>query len=71
MCVSGVRGGWGRGAGGGISGIIVAPVAFSVVLGPVAAGTSDAAYDVVDALALLLGQRTVGCHMADRDDGYR
>ena len=71
MCVCGVRGGWGRGAGGGISGIIVAPVAFSVVLGSVAAGSLDAAHDFVDALALLLGLLTVVGNVADGDDGDR
>ena len=71
MCVCGARGGWGRGAGGGISGIIVAPVAFSVVLGSVAAGSLDAAHDFVDALALLLGLLTVVGNVADRDDGDR
>ena len=71
MCVCGVRGGWGRGAGGGISGIIVDPVVFSVVLGSVAAGSLDAAHDFVDALALLLGLLTVVGNVADRDDGDR
>lgn len=71
MCVCGVRVGWGRGVGCGISGIVVAPVAFSVVLGSVAAGSSDAARDFVDALALLLGLWTVVGNVADRDDGDR
>ena len=71
MCVCGVRVGWGRGLGGGISSIVVASVAFSVVFGSVAAGSSDAARDFVDALALLLGLWTVVGNVADRDDGDR
>ena len=71
MCVCGERGGCGSGASGGISCIIVGPVAFSVVLGSVAAGSLDAAHDFVDAFALLLGLLTVVGNVADRDDGDR
>ena len=71
MCVCGVRVGWGRGVGGGFSGIVVASVAFSVVFGSVAAGSLDAARDFVDALALLLGLWTVVGNVADRDDSDR